>query len=152
LQRSKTSISTSFAEGREKIAKGMEVLICEGTVSKDIEALAGLITPFASLFFGLYTDDRKPARHRPTRAHGFPGPAGDPARGAGDVRISRGKLAGGTGLRVARSWLVAPGYLADLLLPDDLETCAVATVTRRGRVVTGESFATRALPAPPTDN
>jgi adenine deaminase len=48
--------------------------------------------------------------------------------------------------------LVAPGYLADLLLLDDLEACAVATVIRRGRVVTGESFATRVLPAPPAHN
>jgi adenine deaminase len=31
--------TTSLAEGREKIAKGMQVLIREGTVSKDIEAL-----------------------------------------------------------------------------------------------------------------
>src|SRR5215468_9511248 len=52
--------TTSFAEGREKIAKGMQVLIREGTVSKDIEALAGLITPFTSPFLGLCTDDRNP--------------------------------------------------------------------------------------------
>jgi adenine deaminase len=48
--------------------------------------------------------------------------------------------------------LVAPGYLGDLLLLDDLEACTVATVIRRGRVVTGESFATRVLPAPPAHN
>ena len=48
--------------------------------------------------------------------------------------------------------LVAPGYLADLLLFDDLEACRVATVIRRGRVVTGERFATRVLPAPPAHN
>jgi adenine deaminase len=52
--------TTSFTEGREKIAKGMQVLIREGTVSKDIEALVGLITPFTSPFLGLCTDDRNP--------------------------------------------------------------------------------------------
>jgi adenine deaminase len=48
--------------------------------------------------------------------------------------------------------LVAPGYLADLLLLNDLEACAVATVIRRGRVVTEESFTTRILPAAPAHN
>jgi len=37
--------------------------------------------------------------------------------------------------------LVAPGYLGDLLLLDDLEACTVATVIRRGRMVTGDVFA-----------
>ncbi len=48
--------------------------------------------------------------------------------------------------------LVAPGYLADLLLLDDLDACAVASVIRRGRVVTAESFSGRALPPAPAQN
>ena len=67
--------TTSFAEGREKIAKGMQVLIREGTVSKDLEALAGLIAPFTSPFLGLCTDDRNPLDIAEQGAHGFPRPA-----------------------------------------------------------------------------
>ena len=65
-------------------------------------------------------------------------------------RAASWSAARGFGLR--DRGLVAPGYLADLLLLDDLEACAVATVIRRGRVVTAESFATRILPAPPAHN
>ena len=144
--------TTSFAEGREKIAKGMQVLIREGTVSKDIEALAGLIEPFTSPFVGLCTDDRNPLDiaeqgHmdflvRRAIQLGAPVPS--------VYRAASWSAARGFGLR--DRGLVAPGYLADLVLLDDLETCAVTTVIRRGRVVTGESFTSCVLPAPPTHN
>jgi adenine deaminase len=144
--------TTSFAEGREKIAKGMQVLIREGTVSKDIEALAGLITPFTSPFLGLCTDDRNPLDIAEQGHMDFlvrrAIQLGAPM--ASVYRAASWSAARGFGLR--DRGLVAPGYLADLLLLDDLEACAVATVIRRGRVVTGESFATRGLPAPPAHN
>ncbi len=52
--------TTNLAEGREKLAKGMQVLIREGSVSKDLAALAPLINEFASPFLGFCTDDRNP--------------------------------------------------------------------------------------------
>ena len=144
--------TTSLAEGREKIAKGMQVLIREGTVSKDIEALAGLIMPFTSPFLGLCTDDRNPLDIAEQGHMDFlvrrAIQLGAPV--ASVYRVASWSAARGFGLR--DRGLVAPGYLADLLVLDDLEACAVATVIRRGRVVTGESFAPRVLPAPPVHN
>ena len=52
--------TTNLAEGREKLAKGMQVLIREGSVSKDLDALYPLINEFTSPFLGLCTDDRNP--------------------------------------------------------------------------------------------
>jgi len=144
--------TTSFAEGREKIAKGMQVLIREGTASKDIETLAGLIEPFTSPFLGLCTDDRNPLDIAEQGHMDFlirkAIQLGAPV--ASVYRAASWSAARGFGLR--DRGLVAPGYLADLLLLDDLEACAVATVIRRGRVVTGESFAARVLPAAPAHN
>jgi adenine deaminase len=144
--------TTSFAEGREKIAKGMQVLIREGTVSKDIEALAGLIAPFTSPFLGLCTDDRNPLDIAEQGHMDFlvrrAIQLGAPT--ASVYRTASWSAARGFGLR--DRGLVAPGYLADLLLLDDLNACAVATVIRRGRVVTGESFTHRVLPAAPVHN
>jgi adenine deaminase len=144
--------TTSFAEGKEKISKGMQVLIREGTVSKDIAALAGLIEPFASPFLGLCTDDRNPLDiaeqghmdYLVRRAIELGAPV------ASVYRAASWSAARGFGLR--DRGLVAPGYLADLLILDDLDTCAVATVIRRGRVVTPENFAGRALPKAPGHN
>jgi adenine deaminase len=144
--------TTSLAEGREKVAKGMQVLIREGSVSKDIEALVGLITPFTSPFLGLCTDDRNPLDIAEQGHMDFlvrrAIQLGAPV--ASVYRAASWSAARGFGLR--DRGLVAPGYLADLLLLDDLEACRVAMVIRRGRVVTGESFTTRVLPAPPVHN
>src|ERR1700759_2921627 len=52
--------TTNLAEGREKLAKGMQVLIREGSVSKDLAALVPLLNDFSSPFLGFCTDDRNP--------------------------------------------------------------------------------------------
>lgn len=52
--------ATSAAEAREKLQKGLRVLIREGSVSKDLEALAELLDDFTSPYLCLCTDDRNP--------------------------------------------------------------------------------------------
>jgi adenine deaminase len=144
--------TTNLAEGREKLAKGMQVLIREGSVSKDLDNLAPLITAFASPFLGLCTDDRNPLDIREEghldylvrRAIALGAPL------AAVYRTASWSAARGFGLR--DRGLVAPGYLADFLLLDDLESCAIHTVFRRGRAVTTETFAGREMPSPPGGN
>jgi len=139
--------TTNLAEGREK-----QVLIREGSASKDLAALAPLITEFSSPFLGFCTDDRNPLDiheeghldYLVRRAISLGAPV------AAVYRVASWSAARGFGL-VDRG-LIAPGYLADLLLLDDLESCAVHTVFRRGRAVTDETFAGRAMPAPPGGN
>ncbi len=144
--------TTGFAEGQEKLAKGMQVLIREGTVSKDLAALAPLIQPFTSPFVSLCTDDRNPLDIAEEghldflirRAIALGAPV------ASVYRAATWSAARCFGLR--DRGLVAPGYLADLVLLDDLETCAVSLVVRRGEPVASESFAGRVPPAPPAHN
>ena len=47
-------------EALEKLSKGMRVLIREGSVSKDLHALAGLLTERFSPYLAFCTDDRNP--------------------------------------------------------------------------------------------
>jgi adenine deaminase len=144
--------TTSLAEGREKLSKGMQVLIRSGSVAKDVEALAPLITDFASPFLGFCTDDRNPLDiaedghmdYLIRRAIGLGAPV------AASYRAASWSAARGFGLR--DRGLVAPGYLADLLILDDLETCRVAQVVRRGQPVSAESFAGRTPMAIPGGN
>ncbi|GHT87814.1 hypothetical protein FACS189474_1620 [Bacteroidia bacterium] len=49
--------TSNYNEGLEKINKGMNVLIREGSVAKDLEALIPLITPETLDFIALCTDD-----------------------------------------------------------------------------------------------
>ena len=132
--------TTNLAEGREKLAKGMQVLIREGSASKDLAALAPLISEFASPFLGFCTDDRNPLDiyeeghldYLVRRAIALGAPL------AAVYRTASWSAARGFGL-VDRG-LIAPGYLADFLLLDDLESCAIHTVFRRGRRVTTDTF------------
>ena len=65
-------------------------------------------------------------------------------------RIASWSAARGFGLR--DRGLIAPGFLADILLLDDLAACSISTVLRRGRVVTPELFEQRSLPTPDARN
>jgi adenine deaminase len=51
---------TSLEEAREKIRKGMHVLIREGSCAKDAGNLLPLITPYSSAVVALCSDDRNP--------------------------------------------------------------------------------------------
>ena len=144
--------STNADEGREKLQKGLQLLIREGTVSKDLAALTPLIDDFSSPFIGLCTDDRNPLDiheeghldHLVRRAISLG--ASIPAV----YRIASWSAARGFGLR--DRGLIAPGFLADILLLDDLAVCSISTVLRRGRVVTPELFEQRSLPKPDAHN
>ncbi|AUN28966.1 adenine deaminase [Niveispirillum cyanobacteriorum] len=139
---------TSQAEAREKIAKGMQVLIRDGSVSKDVDALSGLIDPVTSPFLAFCTDDRNPLDiaeeghldHliRRAIAHG--------ADIAATYRTATWSAARGFGLK--DRGLVAPGYLADIVLLDDLAQCTVSQVIRAGKPVSAETFAGRTSPPP----
>jgi adenine deaminase len=144
--------TTNPEEGREKLSKGMQVLIREGTVSKDLAALTPLIDAFASPFIGFCTDDRNPLDiheeghldYLVRRAIALGAPA------TAVYRAASWSAARGFGLR--DRGLLAPGYIADLLLLDDLEACAIHLVLRRGKPVTADLFVDRALPPPHTGN
>lgn len=52
--------SVSLAEAKEKLEKGMQVLLREGSVAKNLKDLCALLTPHASPKLSLCTDDRNP--------------------------------------------------------------------------------------------
>ncbi|HYD70610.1 adenine deaminase [Azospirillum sp.] len=135
--------TTSADEAWEKLRKGMQVLIRDGSVSKDVHALAGVIGPETSPFLGFCTDDRNPLDiaeeghmdHLIRAAIKLGAPV------AHVYRAATWSAARGFGL--FDRGLVAPGQRADLVLLDDLEDCAVNTVIKGGAVVSAETFAGR---------
>lgn len=133
--------STSRPEAAEKLRKGIQVLIRDGSACKDVRTLAPLLNDRTSPFIAFCTDDRNPLDiaeeghidHLVRSAIS----AGAPPAAA--YRAATWSAANGFGLR--DRGLVAPGYRADLVLVDDIDTCAVRTVVRGGAIVTAESFA-----------
>jgi len=140
--------TTSAAEAMEKLRKGMQVLIRDGSVSKDVHALAEVIAPETSPFLGFCTDDRNPLdiAEEGHMDHLIRAAIKLGAPMAHVYRAATWSAARGFGLH--DRGLVAPGQKADLVLLDDLESCAVNRVIKDGRVVTAESFAHRAAVEP----
>jgi adenine deaminase len=140
--------TTSLDEAWEKLQKGMQLLIREGTVCKDVETLAPALTAETSSFCGFCTDDRNPLDiheeghldHLIRRAIS----KGVPVVHA--YRAASWSAAQGFGLR--NRGLIAPGKRADIVLLHDLESCAVGNVISAGRMVEEGLFEGRRAPAP----
>lgn len=139
--------ATTAKEAREKLAKGMVVLIREGSVSKDMEALAEILDENTSSFVCLCTDDRNPldiaeqghldfmirrliarAAERDVPLHHV-------------YRVASWSAAMAFGLPDRGQ--IAPGWRADIVLLDDVETCQVHSVISAGRPVDDALFETR---------
>ena len=140
--------TTTADEAREKLRKGMTILIREGSVSKDMHALAEVLDENTSSFMCLCTDDRNPL---------------DIAEQGHLDYMIRTLIALGRPLHHvyrAASWsaarafglrdrgMIAPGRRADIVLVDDLAACSVRTVISAGRMVEPAIFENRPTIAP----
>ncbi|GIW35832.1 adenine deaminase [Meiothermus sp.] len=127
--------STTLEEGRAKLEAGCFLMVREGSTTRNLEALAPLLKPQYADRIGLVTDDRLPS---------------DLLREGGVDFLVRKAIALGAGpayairagswnvarhYRLMRRGAVAPGFQADLVVLDDLQTFQAAQVYQRGRLV-----------------
>ncbi len=140
--------TTTAEEAREKLSKGMHVLIREGSVSRDLDALMPIITERNSSFIALCTDDRNPldiAEH---------GHLDYMIRHAITCGVAPLAIYRAASISAARAFglkdrgLVAPGWRADLVVLDSLEGCHAEMVFAAGRRVTDNLFAARTTTPP----
>lgn len=126
---------TTAAEAMEKISRGQWIMIREGTAGKNLDALLPLFQkPYADRCL-LVTDDRDPGDllteghidHIIRRAI---------AAGASPVLAYKmASFGAATYFGLARKGAIAPGYDADFVLLDDIDTVAIHGVYKNGRRV-----------------
>ena len=124
--------STLLAEAAEKIRRGIQVFIREGSAAKNLDALMPLISVENSPFLAFCTDDFSPLEIV--------------ANGHIDAMIRRAIASGASPLAAYRlaSWsgavhagltdrgLLVPGRRADIVLLSDLEKCGIREVIVKG--------------------
>jgi len=133
--------TTTAEEAIEKLQKGMRVLIREGSVSKDLEALAPIITERNSPYIAFCTDDRNPLD---IAEHGHLDHMIRTAieMGAEPLAVYRAaSLSAAEAFGLKDRGLIAPGKRADIVVLDKLETCRAETVLCGGVVVNDAVFA-----------
>ncbi|MBR2365024.1 MAG: adenine deaminase [Lentisphaeria bacterium] len=141
--------STCLEEAEEKLRRGMNILIREGSTAKNLEALYPLITLKNSPFLAFCTDDRNPADIR-KRRHIDGMIAYCIEKGADILAVYR--TATMSAARIASlpdRGIIAPGKRADIVLISDLEKCKVEHTFAAGKKADETLFASLDLPPVP---
>jgi adenine deaminase len=135
--------TTTAEEAREKLAKGMQILIREGSVSKDLEALMQIIDRDTAPFLCFCTDDRNPLDiaeegHLDFMIRTAIAGGRDPLAVYRTATISAARAFG-----LTDRGFIAPGRRADIVLLDDLADCRVSLTLAGGRLGDEAAFAAR---------
>lgn len=122
-------------EAREKLRLGMHIMIREGTLAKNLNALLPLVTKDTIGHFSLVTDDLHPhdllaKGHLDYLVNRAMEGGLDPVSA---IRMVTCNTAAYFGLRDAGA--VAPGYRADLLVLSSLSPVRVRVVVKKGAIV-----------------
>ncbi len=140
--------ATTYDEGLEKLRKGMRVLIREGSVSKDLHALVGLLTERHAPYLCLCTDDRNPLD---IGEHGHLDYMIRTAIGLGAPPLAvyrAASLSAAEAFGLKDRGLIAPGKRADIAVIDSLESCNAALVLAGGVVTNEAAYAARGVTEP----
>ena len=127
--------ATSMAEGREKLENGMMLLIREGTNEKNLEQLLPLVNPITSsrvcfVCDDLHAEDIEKRGHLDFVLRKAVGLGLDPVTAVRAVTLNPAQYFG-----LNDRGAVAPGYRADLVVLEDINSFHVTAVYKDGKRV-----------------
>jgi adenine deaminase len=141
---------SSLEEAKEKLRQGMHIMIREGSAAKNLLEILPLVTSLNARQFLFVSDDRHPAdilqeghvdfMIRTAISHGL-----DPVLA---IQIASLNAASYFGLRDLGA--IAPGYRADIIVLDGLDSFKVAKVIKDGKLVAKEGHLTAPLSPVPS--
>ena len=126
---------TTVEEAQEKLRLGMYVMLREGTVTKNLRDLLPLVTPNNVDRLILVTDDRTPLDlttegHIDSMIRMAIETGINPALAIRMATINTAKY-----FHLEQLGAIAPGYFADLVVLDDIQSCNVNMVFKHGKKV-----------------
>ena len=140
--------ATTADEALEKLRKGLRVLIREGSVSRDLQALIPILTERHAPYLAFCTDDRNPldiAEH----GHLDYMIRTAIALGAPPLAVYRAaSLSAAEAFGLKDRGLIAPGKRADIAVIDSLDGCHAALVLCGGVVAGDAAYAARRIVPP----
>ena len=144
--------ATTLEEAREKLQKGLRILIREGSVSKDLHALQPLLTQTTAPYMCLCTDDRNPLDIAEEGHLNFMVAElirlGTPPLAA----YRAASLSGAEAFGLKDRGQISPGKRADIVALSDVQACTVEIVLAGGIQVSESAFAARGSQAPVARN
>ena len=134
---------SNLEEAKEKLRKGQWIMIRQGTAARNLQDLMGLFAPEFAHRCLLVTDDRHPADIMAEGHidHIIRLAVSQGASPVTAIRMATIQAAQCFGLRYVGA--VAPGYRADVLVLDDLDTVQVRDVYARGEKVLSNGVMTQ---------
>ncbi|MCD4784639.1 MAG: adenine deaminase [Candidatus Eremiobacteraeota bacterium] len=146
---------TTFEEALEKLRLGMYIMIREGSVTRDLDALLPLVTPVNMRRCMFVTDDREPLDlvnegHMSFVIKKAISRGMDPTVAFAMATINTAEYFG-----LKNIGAIAPGYIADLVVIDNFNDFNVSMVFKKGHLVAKDGkplFALRSLDATPVMN
>lgn len=138
---------TTPAEATEKIAKGMYVMLREGSTAKDLRGLLPAVTPATAGRFMICSDDRHP---NDLKDEGHMDHALRLLLAGGIEPVAAFRIAclnAAQWFGIHGSGAIAPGYRADLVAFSSLEDFRAETVFKGGKVVAENGRLTASIPA-----
>lgn len=124
--------STTLKEAQEKLAKGMHILIREGSSAKNLLDLIPLINKYTHSYISFASDDRHPEDllnegHIDNILRSVMEKGIDPIYAIRMATINTARLYG-----LKDRGAIAPGYLGDFLVLDDLKTFKINMIYKNG--------------------
>lgn len=141
---------TNYEEAHEKLKLGMYIMIREGSVTRDLDALYSLVKPLNMRRCMFVTDDREPVDlmdegHLNFLVKKSISKGMDPTVAVSLASVNTAEYFG-----IKNVGAIAPGYMADLLVIDNFKDFNIEMVFKKGQLVArnGEPLFTPA----PLDN
>ncbi len=136
----------TYNEAREKLEKGMHIMIRQGTSEHNLAEIMPLVNDHNWPCFSMVSDDRHPEDlsekgHLDDNLRRAVGLGLDPVRAVQMITINPARYFG-----LRHRGAIAPGYYADMVLVEDLADFKIKQVFIKGKAVEEHSFSSRITP------